>query len=99
MVQQLWRTSIRTGRVFDVMAVENQPAVAGDGFVERTIDALAVDMLFGQGHRAQELQIHGTAVDAGQNAAGGTEYLPQLPLARHRCDAKRIGEILDSDRR
>jgi hypothetical protein len=39
------------------MAIENQPAVAGDGFVERTIDSIAVDIHFDQRRRAPVLQI------------------------------------------
>ncbi|OIQ64280.1 hypothetical protein GALL_541700 [mine drainage metagenome] len=52
------------------MAIENQPAVTGDGLVERAVDAIAVDIPIDERGGAQELQIHDPAVDAGNNTAG-----------------------------
>ncbi len=55
--QQRRRAAVGAGLSRHVMAVENQPAVGGDGFVECAIDAVAVDIPVDQRGGAQELQI------------------------------------------
>src|ERR1700722_6577648 len=80
------------------MAIEDQPAVFFDRFVEHAVDAIAVDIAIDQRRGAQEMQIDGAAVDAGKDAARRAERFSELPLARYRSEAIRIGEILDLDR-
>src|SRR5260370_41616028 len=69
MAQQRWRAPVRARCILHVMAIEDQPAAFGDGFVECAIDSIAVDMQLDQGRGAQVLQVHDAAVDAGKNAA------------------------------
>src|SRR5258707_35257 len=80
------------------MAVENQPTVLGDGFVEHAIDAVVVDIAIDQRSGAQKLQIRDPAVDARNNTTRGMEDFLELPFAPHRSEAVGIGKILDSDR-
>ena len=75
--------SIRRGSAGrDVVAIENQPAILVDGFVKRAFDPVTVDLPVDQGHGAQILQIHGAAVDAGQDAARRAEDFSELAFTR-----------------
>src|ERR1700738_381181 len=96
--QQRGRASIGARRRPHVMGIEDQPAILGDGLIERAVDLLAVDFHFDQGGCAQILQIHDAAVDAGKNTAHRAEDLAELPLVRHRAKSIRISKIFDFDR-
>src|SRR6201988_5130450 len=98
MPKQIRRAAIGAGFGRHIMAVENEPAIFGDRFVEGPIDSVDLDVAVDQGRGTEKMQVRHTAIDAGDDAARRSEDVTQLRLVLDGSWSVWIREILDSDR-